>query len=81
MGMTTTRVDLMTKEEKDRLREELERQVNDYKDSGGVVTICPPRAFTTNSAPLKKFDSIKTHDSLTNPLARHIGSYNPKKID
>ena len=79
--MTTTKVNLMTKEERDRLRVELERQVQDYKDSGGLVTECPPRAFSANDAPLRKFDSIKTHDSLTDPLARKIGSYNPKKID
>jgi hypothetical protein len=79
--MTTTRVDVMTKEEKERLRIELERQVRDYKSSGGVINVCPPRAFTTNDAPLRKFDSIKTHDSLTDPSARKIGSYNPKKID
>jgi hypothetical protein len=44
--MTTTRVDVLTLSERDRLRAELERQVQEYKDSGGVVTVCPPRAFS-----------------------------------
>ena len=79
--MTTTRVDVMTKEEREKLRIELERQVQDYKSSGGVINACPPRAFTTNDAPPRKFDSIKTHDSLTDPSARKIGSYNHKKVD
>ena len=81
VGMTTTKVNLMTKEERDRLRVELERQVQDYKNSGGAVTVCPPRSFTTNASPTKRFDSIFSHDSLTDPSARKIGSYNPKKID
>jgi hypothetical protein len=77
--MTTTRVDVLTLSERDRLRAELERQVQEYKDSGGVVTVCPPRAFSEADpdAPKRKFDRLMRPDSLTDPTNRDIGAHRP----
>jgi len=77
--MTTTRVDVLTPTERDRLRAELERQVQEYKDNGGVITECPPRAFSEidSDNPKRKFDQLMRPDSLTNPINRDIGAYLP----
>jgi hypothetical protein len=77
--MTTTRVDVLTLSERDRLRAELERQVQEYKDNGGVITECPPRAFSEADpdAPKRKFDRLMRPDSLTDPTNRDIGAHRP----
>ena len=76
--MTTTKVDKMTREEKERLRVELERQVKEYTEAGGTVTRCPPRAFTLTEGPKKRFDGGR-NDSLTDPTNRDVGAYRPTK--
>ena len=76
--MTTTRIDVMTFAEKDRLRIELERQVKEYTEAGGTVTQCPPRAFTKVEGPKRKFDGGR-NDSLTDPTNRDIGAHRPTK--
>ena len=76
--MTTTKVDKMTREEKERLRVELERQVKEYTEAGGTVTQCPPRAFTPDEGPKKKFAGSQ-FDSLTDPTNRDTGAVRPTK--
>ena len=76
--MTTTRVDKPTGEERDRLREELARQIKEYLAKGGKVTQCPPRAFTQRDGPRRKFDGGR-NDSLTDPTNRDIGAMRPTK--
>ena len=79
--MTTTRIDVLTLPERARLRAELERQVQEYKANGGVVTVCPPRAFSEADpdAPKRKFDRLMRPDSLTDPTNRDIGAVRPTK--
>ena len=74
----TTRIDVMTTVEKERLRLELERQVREYTEAGGTVTQCPPRAFTQVEGPKRKFDGGR-NDSLTDPTNRDIGAVRPTK--
>ena len=77
--MTTTRIDVLTLSERARLRAELERQVQEYRDSGGVITVCPPRAFSEvdPDSPKRKFDRLMRPDSLTDPTNRDIGAHRP----
>ena len=76
--MTTTRVDKLTDEERDRLREELAQQLRDYLAKGGKVTQCPPRTFTQTDGPKRRFDGGR-NDSLTDPTNRDIGAMRPTK--
>ena len=76
--MTTTKIDVMTPEEKERLRMELERQVKQYKKAGGTITQCPPRAFTPEEGPKKRFAGSQ-FDSLTDPTNRDVGAVRPSK--
>jgi hypothetical protein len=76
--VTTTKVDKMTREEKERLRVELERQVKEYTEAGGTVTQCPPRAFTPDEGPKRKFAGSQ-FDSLTDPTNRDVGAVRPTK--
>ena len=76
--MTTTKVDKMTREKKERLRVELERQVKEYTEAGGTVTQCPPRAFTQTEGPMKRFSGSQ-FDSLTDPTNRDVGAVRPTK--
>jgi len=77
--MTTTRINVLTLPERARLRAELERQVQEYKANGGVITVCPPRAFSEADpdAPKRKFDRLMRPDSLTDPTNRDIGAHRP----
>ena len=76
--MTTTKIDVMTPAEKEKLRIELERQVKEYVRAGGVVTQCPPRTFTKIEGPKRKFQGGQ-FDSLTDPTNRDIGAIRPTK--
>ena len=76
--MTTTRIDKMTTEEKEKLRVELERQVKAYAVAGGTITQCPPRTFTQTNEPKRRFDGSR-FDSLTDPSNRDIGAHRPTK--
>jgi len=76
--VTTTRVDKLTDEERDRLREELAQQLRDYLAKGGKVTQCPPRAFTPDEGPKRKFAGSR-FDSLTDPTNRDVGAVRPTK--
>jgi hypothetical protein len=80
--MTTTRIDVMTVEERERLREELERQVEEYKANGGKITQCPRNAYTEVSPdgrPVikRKFSALNAPDSLNDPTKRKIGGFIP----
>ena len=77
--MTTTKIDVLTSSERYRLSKELERQVQEYKDNGGVITVCPPRAFSEidPDSPKRKFDRLMRPDSLTDPTNRDIGAHRP----
>ena len=76
--MTTTKIDVMTPSEKERLSLELERQVKEYVKAGGTITQCPPRAFTPEEGPKKRFSGSR-FDSLTDPYNRDIGAMRPSK--
>ena len=76
--MTTTKINVMTREEKEKLRAELDRQIEEYLDKGGTVTQCPDRAFTKTEGPRRKFDGGR-NDSLTDPTNRDIGAHRPTK--
>ena len=76
--MTTTKIDVMTPSEKERLSLELERQVKEYVKAGGTITQCPPRTFTPEEGPKKRFSGGQ-YDSLTDPTNRDIGAIRPTK--
>ena len=76
--MTTTKINVMTREEKEKLRAELDRQIEEYLDKGGTVTQCPPRAFTKVEGYAKKFAGSQ-FDSLTDPSNRDVGAHRPTK--
>ena len=76
--MTTTKIDVRTKEQKDAQREALTQQIKEYLANGGTVTQCPPRAFTPTEGPRRKFDGGR-NDSLTDPTNRDIGAHRPTK--
>lgn len=76
--MTTTKINVMTPVEKERLSLELERQVREYVEAGGTVTQCPPRAFTKVEGYAKKFAGSQ-FDSLTDPSNRDVGAHRPTK--
>jgi len=76
--VTTTKIDVRTKEQKDAQREALARHVKEYLANGGTVTQCPPRAFTPTEGPRRKFDGGR-NDSLTDPTNRDVGAHRPTK--
>lgn len=76
--MTTTRVDKLTGEERDRLREELAQQIKEYLAKGGKVTQCPSRTFTKRDGAKRRFDGSQ-FDSLTDPTNRDVGAMRPTK--
>ena len=74
--MTTTKIDVMTAEERERLREELKRQTQEYLNKGGTITKCPPNAFTELDKEGKpKFQKLTQPDSLTDPIKRILGGF------
>ena len=79
--MTTTKIDVMTAEEKRKLREKLEQHIKEYEANGGEITQCPPNAYTETDADGKprKFSSLHTPDSITDPIKRTIGGFVPRK--
>ena len=76
--MTTTKIDIMTVKEKEKLRLELERQIKAYAAAGGKVTQCLPRTFTPTEGPKKRFAGSQ-FDSLTDPTNRDVGAVRPTK--
>ena len=76
--MTTTKIDVKTKEVRDALSAEIAKQVEEYLDKGGTVTQCPPRAFTKTEGYAKKFAGSQ-FDSLTDPSNRDVGAHRPTK--
>jgi glutathione peroxidase-family protein len=44
--VTTTWINVLTPEQKEEQRKELEKQVEEYLAKGGKITKCPPNAFT-----------------------------------
>ena len=82
--MTTTRIDVMTAEERERLRKELEKQIAEFEAKGGKITQCPRNAYTdtdVDGKPKRKFSSIHGGESgltLTiNPAKRTAGGFVP----
>ena len=76
--MTTTKIDVKTKEVRDALSAEIAKQVEEYLANGGTVTQCPPRAFTKTEGYAKKFAGSQ-FDSLTDPSNRDVGATRPTK--
>ena len=76
--MTTTKIDVRTKEQKDAQREALAQQIKEYLAKGGKVTQCPDRTFTQTEGPKRKFDGGR-NDSLTDPTNRDVGAMRPTK--
>jgi hypothetical protein len=76
--VTTTKIDVRTKEQKDAQREALAQQIKEYLANGGTITKCPPNAFTETDIegkPRRKFSVLITPDSLTDPTKRMIGGF------
>jgi len=76
--VTTTKIDVKTKEVRDALSANIARHVKEYLAKGGKVTQCPPHAFTQRDGPRRKFDGGR-NDSLTDPSNRDIGAMRPTK--
>ena len=76
--MTTTKIDVRTKEDREALSAEIARQVEEFLANGGTITECPPRTFTKTEGPKRKFDGGQ-FDSLTDPSNRDIGAMRPTK--
>jgi hypothetical protein len=76
--VTTTKIDVRTKEQKDAQREALAQQIKEYLAKGGKVTQCPDRTFTQTEGPRRKFDGGR-NDSLTDPTNRDVGAVRPTK--
>jgi hypothetical protein len=75
--VTTTKIDVLTPEQKEEHRKELARQIEEYLAKGGKITQCPPNAFTETDVegkPRRKFSVLITPDSLTDPIKRPIGT-------
>ena len=76
--MTTTKIDVQTKEKREALSAEIAKQVEEFLAKGGTVTQCPPRAFTKTEGYAKKFAGSQ-FDSLTDPSNRDVGAIRPTK--
>ena len=76
--MTTTKIDVKTKEVRDALSAEIAKQVEEFLANGGTVTQCPARTFTKRDKTKRKFDGSQ-FDSLTDPSNRDIGAMRPTK--
>jgi len=80
--MTTTRIDVMTAEERERLRKELQRQVEEFEANGGKITQCPRNAYTETDVEgrnKRKHGVSFSSDSLTDPAKRTLGGFVPRK--
>ena len=76
--MTTTKIDVPTKDEKERQREKIAQDVKKYLAKGGKITQCPLRAFTLAEGPKKQFDGGR-NASVTDPTKRTLGGFVLKK--
>lgn len=76
--MTTTKIDVRTKEDREALSAEIAKQVEEFLAKGGTITQCPDRTFTRIEGPKRKFDGGQ-FDSLTDPYNRDIGAVRPSK--
>jgi len=76
--VTTTKIDVQTKEKREALSAEIAKQVEEFLAKGGTVTQCPPRAFTKTEGYAKKFAGSQ-FDSLTDPSNRDVGATRPTK--
>ena len=76
--MTTTKIDVQTKEKREAFSAEIAKQVEEFLANGGTITECPPRTFTKTEGPKRKFDGGQ-FDSLTDPSNRDIGAVRPSK--
>ena len=74
--MTTTKINVPTKDAKEKHSAKLAQQVAEYLAKGGTITRCPDRAFTKTEGPKKRFDGGR-NDSLTDPTNRDVGAYRP----
>ena len=80
--MTTTKINVLTPDQKEQQRREIAKQVEDYLAKGGKITQCPRNAYTeidVEGKPKRKFDRLTTLDSLTDPTKRQIGGFVPHK--
>jgi len=76
--VTTTWINVLTPEQREEQRKELARQVDEFLANGGKITQCPPRAFTPDEGPKRKFAGSQ-FDSLTDPTNRDVGAMRPTK--
>jgi len=82
--MTTTKIDVLTPDQKEKQRKKIAKDVEQYLANGGTITQCPRNAFTTvdpDGKPVrkKKFDKYYTPDSITDPTKRTLGGFIPNK--
>ena len=74
--MTTTWTNVLTPEQKEEQRKEIEKHVEEYLAKGGKITKCPPNAFTETDVEGKnRFQKLIQPDSLTDPTNRSIGGF------
>ena len=80
--MTTTWKDVPTAEQKEELRKQIAKQVEEYLAKGGKITQCPRNAYTDTDVEgrlKRKHGVIISPDSLTDPSKRLIGGFVPHK--
>jgi len=80
--MTTTKIDVLTPNQKEEQRREIAKLVEEFLSNGGTITQCPRNAFTETDVEGKpklkrKFDRLTTPDSLTDPTNRNFGAFRP----
>ena len=82
--MTTTKIDVLTPDQKEQERERIAEDIKRYLADGGKITQCPRNAYTTvdpDGKPTykRKFDKVYNHDSITDPTKRTLGGFIPPK--
>ena len=74
--MTTTWTNVLTPEQKEEQRKEIEKHIKEYLAKGGKITQCPRNAYTEIDVEgKKKFQKLIQPDSLTDPTKRMIGGF------
>ena len=80
--MTTTKINVLTPDQKEEQRKEIAKQIEEYLAKGGKITHCPRNAYTETDVegkPKRKHSVVLPIDSLTDPIKRSIGGFVPHK--
>jgi hypothetical protein len=76
--VTTTKINVLTPQERERLRKELQRQVEEFEAKGGKITQLPRNAYTETDVEgrnKRKHGISFSSDSLTDPIKRQLGGF------